>query len=189
LPTAIFSRDLDSLAQSTTVSVKLNKTATMTAKVLNSSGSTVRTLKAATQLSAGSYDFVWNGMNGSGSYVATGPYRVVVTGQTSLGTYSEQRAIWVGAFRLDASTLTATRGSKVTFTVYSTEPLSAPPKLDLSQPGLATYTVSTTEVATNKYKVTVTLKTGGSTGTMGIVVRGTDTGGQSQRLSTSITIR
>lgn len=189
MPTAIYSRDLDNLAQSTTVSVKLNKTATVTAKVLNSSGSTVRTLKAATQLSAGSYDFVWNGKNGSGGFVATGGYRVVVTGQTSLGTYSEQRGIWVGAFRLDASTLTATRGSKVTFTVYSTEPLSSAPVLDLSQPGLATYTVTTSKVATDKYKVTVTLKSGGSAGTMGIVVRGTDTGGQSQRLNTSITLR
>jgi len=189
VPTAIYVRDLDDLAQSTTVPVKLNQATTVTVKVINGSGSTVRTVQAATKLTAGSYDFTWNGKDGAGNYSASGPYRMVVTGQTALGTYSELKPLWVGAFRLDASTLSAKRGSNVTFTAFSTEPLSGPPKIDLTQPGLATYTVDTTKVAPLKYKVTVTLKSGGTSGTLRIVVRGVDTGGQSQQLNTSIAIR
>jgi flagellar hook assembly protein FlgD len=188
-PGAIYSRDGDNLAQKASIPVKTNQPATVSAKVFNSGGGSVRTLQSASQLAAGSYTFMWDGRNSAGAYVANGRYSVVVTGQTAKGTYSEQQTLWVGPFRLDSSAQAPARGSKVTFTVYSTETLLGPPKIDLKQPGLASYTVSTAKVAPGKFKVTVTLKNVGSAGTLGIVVRGTDTGGQGQQLDTSLTLR
>ena len=188
-PAQLYARDLDALAQHSTLTARLNKPATVSASVTTRSGTTVRTLQSATALSAGTHTFSWNGRTGTGSFAATGPYWMVVTARTGLGTYTERREVWVGAFKLDASKLVADRGTKVTFTAFSSEPLSGTPKLDLKQPGLTSYTVETVRIAPLTFRVTVTIKSGGSAGTMAITVRGVDSAGQSQQFNTSITIR
>ena len=77
----------------------------------------------------------------------------------------------------------------MTFTVYSTEPLSAAPTLDIKQPGLNEYTVRLSKVDTGKYRVSLTLKSGGSAGKLLLTVNGVDKNGQSQGYSTSLPLR
>jgi flagellar hook assembly protein FlgD len=186
---AMFDRDNDALANTATVHISLNQSVTISVKVLNSAGENVRTIQAATRYGAGSYSFSWGGHDSDGRNVADGWYRLVVNSKSSVGSYREQRMLWVGAFRLESSKSAPARGTKVTFTVYSTEPLSRAPSLDIKQPGLSTYTVSLSKVATGKYRATVTLRSGGSAGTMQLVVSGVDKNGQGQSYATTLPIR
>ena len=186
---AMFDRDNDSLANTATANISLNQSATISVKVLDSSGEVVRTIQAATRYSAGAYSFSWGGHDSNGRNLADGWYRLVVNSRSSVGSYREQRMLWLGAFRLESSRSSPSRGSRVTFTVYSTEPLSRTPSLDIKQPGLNTYSVSLSKVATGKYRVTVTLKSGGSAGKMQLVVNGVDKNGQGQSYATTLTIR
>src|SRR6185369_13778338 len=121
--------------------------------------------------------------------VNDGWYRFVVNSRSSVGSYREQRLVWVGAFQLNSSKSSPARGSMVTFTVYSTEPLANSPTLDIKQPGLSMYTVKLSKVDTGKYRVTLTLKSGGSSGKMQLVVNGVDKNGQGQSYSTTLPIR
>jgi flagellar hook assembly protein FlgD len=186
---AMFDRDNDSLADSATVNISLNQSVTISVKVLNTAGEVVRTIQAATRYGAGSYSFRWGGHDSNGRNVADGWYRLVVNSKSSVGSYREQRMLWLGAFRLESSKASPARGTKVTFTVYSTEPLSQLPSLDIKQPGLSMYTVSLSKVATGKYRVTVTLRSGGSAGKMQLVVNGVDKNGQGQSYATTLPIR
>ena len=186
---AMFARDRDGLATSATVQISLNQTVTISVKVLDMAGNSVRTVQAATKMSAGSHSFSWAGRDGGGGYVKDGWYRLVVNSKSAVGSYREQRLVWVGAFRLESSRSSPARGSRVTFTVYSTEPLSANPSLDIKQPGLAAYTVKLAKVDPGKYRVTLTLKSGGSSGKMQLVVNGVDKYGQGQSFATTLPLR
>jgi flagellar hook assembly protein FlgD len=186
---AMYASDKDNLAADALADIVLNQPATVSVKVFDQHGNKVRTLQAGSKLGSGAYSYSWNGRDGSGSFVPDGWYRLIVHAKTALGAYAEERMVWVGAFQLDPSTLTPQRGSKVKFKVYTTEPLSAVPTLSISQPGLATYTVKLTKVTSVKYKVVVTLKSGGSTGKMLLEVDGVDKNGQSQSYSTSLPLR
>ncbi|MHB9023618.1 MAG: FlgD immunoglobulin-like domain containing protein [Armatimonadota bacterium] len=75
-----------SSGQSTTISYSVPTTASVTIAVLNSSGSTIRTLANLTNQSSGNKTQAWDGKNSSGSVVAAGTYTVRITGSTSTGT-------------------------------------------------------------------------------------------------------
>jgi flagellar hook assembly protein FlgD len=186
---ALFARDKDQLAATGSANFTLTAPATVSVKVLDKAGNRVRTLLDSTKLAAGEYSYSWGGRDDGGGYVKDGAYRVVVNTKTPNGSYKEERQIWAGAFELSSSKASPARGSSVTFTVYSTEPLSAAPKIDITQPGIQTYTVSLSKVETGKFKVSLTLKSGGTAGTLQLLVRGVDANGQDQSYSTSLPIR
>ena len=186
---AMYVRDKDALASTATANISLNQSASISVKVLDMAGSNVRTVQGATRYGAGSRSFSWGGKDDSGRLVSDGWYRFVVNSRSSVGSYREQRLVWVGAFQLNSSKASPARGSRVTFTVYSTEPLANSPTLDIKQPGLSLYTVRLSKVDTAKYRVTVTLKSGGSSGKMQLVVNGVDKNGQGQSYSTTLPIR
>jgi flagellar hook assembly protein FlgD len=186
---AMFSRDRDAYASTASAQISLDQTVTISVKVLDMSGDKVRTIQGATKYRAGDYSFSWTGRDDSNRYLADGWYRLVVNSQSSVGSYREQRLVWLGAFRLVSSKLAPVRGGGVTFKVFSTEPMAGAVTLDIKQPGLSTYTVKLSKVSAFKYKVSVTLKSGGSSGTMQLVVNGVDKSGQGQSYSTTLPIR
>jgi flagellar hook assembly protein FlgD len=171
---AIYAVNYDGLADTTDLTIKLSRQATITWRILNGAGDAVRTPRDGVKLAAGTYTFTWNGKDANRKYVPDGTYRSVVRVKTSLGVYVAERTVHVGAFRITSSVASPKRGTKVTFTIRNSEPLKSAPKLDITQPGLATYTVSTTKVSAYKYKVTVTLKSGGSAGNLEVTARGTN---------------
>ena len=177
---AFFSRDGDTLAPRSTFNVRLNQPADVAWTVLDAAGRLVRTVRSPAAADAGLLSFSWDGRDDAGAFVPDGIYRSVVSAGTSLGEYSHERTVFVGAFRLGSSTATPARGSRVKFVVRSTERLEARPWLEITQPGLAPYTVRLEHVRGRKYRVTVTLKSGGAAGEMTLVVRGRDENGQSQ---------
>jgi flagellar hook assembly protein FlgD len=182
---AFFAADADKLSKTTTFKVNLNQPATLTWQIVNSAGETVRTVKSNTQVSAGTQSFAWNGKNAAGAWVPEGRYRSVVSAQTGLGTYTQERSVYVGAFQIKPSVAQVARGSKITLNLISSEPLARKPIVRITQPGIAPWTVTANKVSGRKYKVTVTLKTGGAEGIAVFLVSGTDkyNGKQSSSLS------
>ena len=180
-PNRIYSADADGLAKSTTISFSLTKSATLDWAILRPDGSVLLTKYAEQSGAAGPYSWTWTGKDANGAYVPDGTYTSAISATTSGGTITQRLSIFVGAFRITPSTSTLTRGKKVTVTVVSTEPLDSKPKLAVYQPGLASYTLSTTKVSGSTYRVTFTLKSGGAAGTVKFKAYGPDSGGRVQR--------
>jgi flagellar hook assembly protein FlgD len=186
---AFFARDNDGLAKTTTLKVTLNQRARLHWTIVNSTGEVVRTVRDGSAVDPSVLSFAWNGRDDAGDWVPDGFYRSVVRVATDLGEYAHERTVYAGAFRLTASVANPARGSSVKFVVRSTEALGARPKLRISQPGLAPYTVTMNHVSGRKYRVTVTLKSGGTAGTMELLVSGKDKNGQLQDTLHSLPIR
>lgn len=77
---AVLTPNGDWSGEQTTVSFRLTRRATLSARVVNaSSGTLVRTLLASATRSAGARSVAWNGENGSGVPAADGRYRIEVS--------------------------------------------------------------------------------------------------------------
>ncbi len=184
-----FARDGDDLAPTSTLKVTLLKSAVVTWKLTDTAGTTVAVNRSGKSTSAGSLEWTWDGRDSSGDFVADGTYYSVVSATTGAGTVIHRTRVTSAAFRITPSVSSATAGQTVTFTLASAEPLSAKPTLTVTQPGLAAYTVGTTQVAPTRYRATVTLKSGGTTGSAAIRATGVDTNGSTQTTITSFRVR
>jgi len=112
-----------------------------------------------------------------------------VTATDGTVTTSQAVAFEMNAFSLRPSTTTPTRGRSISITAISAESLSTTPRLYITQPGKATWSVAMKKTATLTYKATVTLKTGGAAGKVTFRVLAKDTAGHSQRTYLSLTLR
>ena len=175
---AIDVRDGDSLATSVRFGVTLAHDAKVTWRVVDAGGTTVFTHLASQPMSAGNLAWSWGGMNSSGSPVANGAYRAVVSATDADGTVQYVRNVYVGPYRLRISDSTPARGQRVKVSVYSTEPQKGAPALTITQPGLAAYTLNMARVSDTHARLFLTLKRGGNAGTVTFQITGTDTGGQ-----------
>jgi hypothetical protein len=86
----------------------------------------------------------------------------------------------MNAFAIATSTSKPRRGSWITVTARTAEPVLGGVQLQITQPGIARYAVTMSKVATNVYRVTVRLKTGGQAGTLSLRVWTHDADGRSQ---------
>jgi flagellar hook assembly protein FlgD len=186
---SLYSADADNLNRSTTFKVMLNQPATLNWSIVNRAGETIRTVKSNAQLGAGTTAFAWDGKSSTGAYVPEGRYRSVVTAQTGLGSYTQERSVFVGAFQVNSSVASPVRGGKVTLNITSTEPLARNPTLRITQPDVAPWTVTAKNVTGRKYRVTITLRTGGAEGLVQFLVSGTDKYGGKQSSSLTLPLR
>ena len=177
---ALYASDGDRLSKAVKLPVRLNQSATVDWAILDSADRVVRTVRSRAPMAAGLVTYAWDGRRDDRSWAAEGWYRSVVTAETSLGTYTQERRVYAGAFRITPSTSTPARGGKLTLTIVSTESLSRAPRVTVARPGVALTTYSTRKIATRKYRVTFSLS-GGSPGTLELVVRGTDSYGGKQQ--------
>jgi hypothetical protein len=185
----LFARDADALARSVKVPVTVTRSAQVAFQVFDDAGNLIRTARALTASGPATLSFTWDGKADGGSWAPDGWYRSVVTATTSLGSYSQERRFYAGAFRISPSIGSAVRGGRLTLTIKSTEPLSRAPVVQLTQPGLTTWKATATHVIRNKYKLTITLRSGGDAGTLRVVVAGTDKDGGSQQTGLSLPLR
>ena len=186
---AVHVSDADSLARNTTLKVTLNQPARLTWRLVNQAGVTVRRVRSDVQTAAGVTSFTWDGKSDAGGWVPNGRYRSVVSAQTGLGSYKQERQVFVGAFRVTPSITSPARGGRVTLTAVSTEALDRNPSVLITQPGLAPWTVTARQVSGKKYELTVTLKTGGPDGTVEFLISGIDIEGGSQSTTLSLPLR
>jgi hypothetical protein len=156
--------------------VKVNQPAQVSWKIVDNAGATVRRISAG-DAQAGTLRFEWDGRDNRGRIVPAGVYSSLVSATTPLGTYRERRQITVGAFRLTAPSAAVKRGTTVKFVIRSNVRLAKLPRLTIDQPGLTAYTIRATKIDTRRYKVKVTLKSGGTAGTMRLIMTGLDKSG------------
>jgi flagellar hook assembly protein FlgD len=177
-PNLFYASDGDGLSPNTTMTVTMTQPATFSWVMTDSSNNVVRTFANNTSVGTGNQTWVWDGKNGTGSFVPDGTYYSTMTATTSAGTYTQKMPVTVGAFSLTpASSAPFTRGTKVKFTIFNAEPMSTlvpKPKLRVTLPGLAAKVYSTTKLATGGFTVTVNFQTTAQAGTAQLRVTGTD---------------
>lgn len=177
-----YPQDGDAVSTSTKLTFTLKSAATVSWRVINAAGATVRTIRTAVPLAAGSYAWYWNGRNDSGAYVPVGTYRSVVSATNGAQGATQSVSVLADAFRITVSDTTPARGQKITVTATTAEALSAAAKVRIYQPGVTAWTVTMSRVSTSVYRATITLKAG-STGTLRIKVSGVDPAGHTQSSS------
>jgi hypothetical protein len=186
----IYPQDGDALASSTTLAFDLARPATVTWTLRNAvTGAIVDTLLDGAVLEAGSQRRTFNGRRTDGSMLPAGKYTSSVVATDGTFTVAQSTPIETNAFSVKSSTTTPRRGYKVTITAVTAEPLSSNVGLNIKQPGKSSWTVRMTKVATNTYRATVTLKTGGSAGKVTFRVAATDSNGGYNRTYLTLTLR
>ena len=93
-------------------------------------------------------------------------------------TVSQSVGFEMNAFAITSSTLTPKRGRSITITAKPAEALGGRVTMSIFQPGKSAWTVRMTKLSSGSYRATVTLKTGGSAGTLKISVQANDAKGK-----------
>jgi flagellar hook assembly protein FlgD len=177
---SIYPSDGDNLAENVLFLVRLNQPALLTWRIVDESGQLVRSIREDQQTPAGPQSFRWNGRDDAGVWVADGVYRSVVTAQTGLGTYAQERTVFVGAFRITPSSLTVARGARITLDVLSAERLAANPVVAIIEPGVDRRSVTARHLGGRNYRVSVATSMSGTAESVQFLVSGTDVGGGRQ---------
>jgi flagellar hook assembly protein FlgD len=174
---AFYPQDGDSLAKTTSLSLTLARPMTVTWTVRNAAGAIVVTHLAAAQVPAGTQTWSFDGRAADGTMLPAGHYSAWVSATDGEVTATQAVGFDMEAFLTKPSDTTPGRGQRISVTAVTSEALSAPPRVYITQPGKTVWSVPTTKIATNTYKATFTIKTGGSSGTITFKVMGKDTGG------------
>ncbi len=183
-PAFFYARDGDDLAASSTLTVQMDRDATLDWTIVDSTGTVVRTLMNREAVTVGPLARSWDGKDDAGAYVPNGLYFQVLTSTTEAGTYSHKLGLRLEAFKVSAPRWSGPAGTQVTFTMNSAETLSGWPTIYVYQPGLTKFRASPIKYTSKKFTFTVTFRSGGSPGPVQIKITGTDTGGgvQSQNV-------
>ena len=134
-PAQLYPQDGDALARSSTVAFNLLSRASVTVRVLDASGTVVRTAFADRSLPAGPQHWAWNGKVAGGAYAKPGRYRIVVSATNGTQRAAQSTSVLADAFRLEASVTDAVRGHAFQLSARSTEPLSTSPVVVVREAG------------------------------------------------------
>ncbi len=184
--TLFYPQDLDNLATGTRLSFTLIRPANVTWTIRDAAGAVVATLADGEAMAAGAVSRTFYGKRLDGSMLPTGRYTSYVNATDGTISWSQVIAFEMSAFSIRPSATSATRGRAVTVTAVSAETLSSTPRLYVTQPGKPLWSVAMTKVSGLTYRATVTMKTGGSAGTVTFKVVAYDSGERAQRSSASI---
>jgi flagellar hook assembly protein FlgD len=184
-----YPQDLDQYAPTTSLSVALARPATVTWTIRNSAGDVVATHLAGSAVTAGSHAWTFDGRGDGGALLPRGTFTSYVTATDGAVTVSQSRTFEMNAFAISTSTLTPRRGGSITVTARSAEGLSTTARLYVYQPGLTVWSVPMSAVDPRTSRATITLKTGGSAGTVTFKVWGRDRDGRSQFTKRALPLR
>lgn len=175
-----FPQDLDKLAPTTNLSFVLTGPMSVTWTLRDIANNVVDTHLSAVQLNAGTHAWTFDGRRSDGTMLRPGHYvSHVAASDGSLVAY-QSVAFEADAFLVKPSDATPARGQTVTVTITTAEPLSANPRLTVSQPGVSAWSVATIKVTSTTYRATIKLKAGGDTGTVTFKAAGKDSRGAAQ---------
>ncbi|MDO8485458.1 MAG: FlgD immunoglobulin-like domain containing protein [Candidatus Limnocylindrales bacterium] len=174
-----FPQDLDQLAPTTELSFSLSRPMTVTWTLRDAAAKVIDTHLAAAPLDAGRYTWSFDGRRSDGSMLPPGRYLSYVVARDGTLVAAQSIAFEADAFLIKPSDATPGRGQTITVTVTTAEPLSANPRVTVSQPGVTAWSVGTVKLSSTTYRATIKLKTGG-TGTVTFKATGKDVGGAAQ---------
>jgi flagellar hook assembly protein FlgD len=175
-----FPQDLDKLARTTDLSFAITRPMTVTWTLQDTGAKVVDTHLAAVPLDAGSYTWSFDGRRSDGSMLKPGRYVSYVVASDGTLVAAQAVAFEADAFLIKPSDATPGRGQTITVTVTTAEPMSANPRLTVSQPGITAWSIATSRLSSTTYRATIKLKTGGRTGTVTFKATGKDIGGAVQ---------
>ena len=185
----IYPQDLDRLAKSTNLAFTLTRPATVTWTIRNAAGTVVATKLANAAVPAGTQTWLFDGRGAGGTMLPRGVFTSYVTASDGTVTISQSRTFEMNAFAITPSTTVARRGSKITITARSAEGLSTAARLYVYQPGKTVWSVPMSRVDPRSSRATITLKTGGSAGTVTFKVWARDTDGRAQFTKLALPLR
>jgi flagellar hook assembly protein FlgD len=168
-----YPNDKDTYGNSLTLAFDLLATQTVTWRIVDANGVTVRTLKENAVLGAGRHSVTWSGRSATGAYLPRGLYRSVVTATNGTLTSTLTAPFVQDMFKFSVSDATPGRGQAITVTIVSAEPLSKSPRLTVTQPGISPWAVTLSHVSGRTYKATIRLRSS-STGTVQLRASGYD---------------
>ena len=175
-----YPQDGDRLSPTATLSFSVAVPSTVTWTIRDAANRVVVTHLADAAVGAGTTSWVWNGRNADGAMLPRGMYTSFVSASDGVRTMSQSVKVEMNAFGIAVSTATPKRGSRLSITVTSYEPLGSGIYVFLTQSGLSTYGLRLTKVDSRTYKGTITLKTGGTRGTLSLRVKAYDVDGRVQ---------
>jgi flagellar hook assembly protein FlgD len=175
--TVFYPQDGDTLGTTSVLSFSINRAATVTWTIRNANGDVVDTRYADAALEAGTHSLTYDGWTVDGVLLPKGKYTSHVTATDGDLTASQTVGFEMNAFAITSSTQTPRRGKSITIRAKPAESLGGSVTMTISQPGKASWTVKMSKLSTGVYRATVTLKTGGSAGTLKISVQAKDSKG------------
>jgi hypothetical protein len=187
--TVFYPQDRDTLSTGTRLSFTLQRPATVTWTVRNAAGTVVATLLDAVGAPTGTTAQTFYALGASGSMLPTGKYTAVVNATDGAVSATQAVAFEMNAFAIRPSATSATRGRSISVSVTSAESLSTTPRVYVTQPGRSTWAVTLAKTSAGTYKATLTMKTGGKSGTVALKVQAADSAGRWQRTTLSLPLR
>ena len=175
--TVFYPQDRDSLGSTSVLSFAINRQATVSWTIRNAAGDIVDTRIADEVRDAGTHSFTSNGRTLDGTLLPAGKYTSHVTATDGEFTASQSVGFEMNAFAITSSTSTPKRGRSITITAKSAEALGGSVTMSIFQPGKSAWTVKMTKLSSGSYRLKVTLKSGGSAGTLKISVQAKDAKG------------
>jgi flagellar hook assembly protein FlgD len=175
-----YPHDADRFAPAVTLSFAVARPATVTWTIRNAAGGIVATHLADAALDAGTQSWVWDGRTDEGVLLPRGIYTSSVSATDGTWSFSQSVKVEMSAFAIATSTATPRRGHSITVVVTSAEPLSGGIRLYITQPDKTTWGVTMTKIDSRTWRANVTLKTGGSAGTLKLKAWGHDYDGRAQ---------
>ncbi|HET7168161.1 MAG TPA: FlgD immunoglobulin-like domain containing protein [Candidatus Limnocylindrales bacterium] len=179
--TLFYPQDLDRYSTSTTLGFVLRRSARVSWTIRDAAGAVVDTLIAGQIRAGGVWSATYAGRRADGTRLPVGTYTSYVSATDSLTTVAQSVPFRMDAFTVRSSDMTPGRGQTITIKVVSAERLKALPRMYVLQPGLATWSKTMTKTSTYGYSVSITLKRGGSAGSLTLRAVGDDLDGQRQR--------
>jgi hypothetical protein len=185
-PTVFYPHDRDDLARSTRLSFRVVRPATVTWTIRDADRNVVLTLVDAMPMAPGTVVRTFTGARPDGTLLPAGRYLSYVSATDGSLTWTQAASFEMNAFSIRPAASTATRGRSIRVDAVSAESLSTTPRLYVTQPGKATWSVPMTRVTGLTYRATVTMQTGGAAGTVTFKVVAYDSGRRAQRTSLAI---
>ena len=183
-----YPQDGDQYAPKTGLAFTLARPATVTWTIRNAANQIVVTHLDGAAVGGGTQTWIWDGTTADGVRLPTGTYTSSVTADDGTFAISQAVKVEMNAFGIATSTATPRRGSRLTILVTTAEPLSSGVVVYVAQPGIAIWHVTLTKIDSRTSKATVTLKSGGSAGTVRLIVTGRDLAGRTQNTVRTLTL-
>jgi flagellar hook assembly protein FlgD len=184
-----YPQDLDRFSKTTSLSFALTRPATVTWTIQNLAGDVVATHLADSAVAAGTQTWVFAGRRDDRSMLPRGRYVSWVTATDGTVTITQGRSFEMNAFLVTTSTATPRRGGRITITARTAESLSTGARLYIYQPGKTVWSVPMSRVTSGTSRATITLKTGGSAGTVTFKVWARDRDGRAQFTKRALPLR
>lgn len=184
--TVFYPHDRDDLATGTALSFRVIRPATITWTIRDGEGNVVLTLADAVPMAPGTVTRPFYGKLPDGTLLPAGRYLSYVSATDGSVSWTQAASFEMNAFSIRPAATSATRGRSIRVDAVSAETLSTTPRLYVTQPGKATWSVPMTRVTGLTYRATVTMQTGGPAGDVTLKVVAYDSGRRAQRTSRAI---